>query len=649
MDTDGDGVGDRCYVTPVRSQYPFGTCWGFAATAAAETSILGSVLEDDPDAWKTLDLSEKQLIYFTHTWLDDPYSPQYGEGMHNEVVEASADIFAGGTTFLATNSYAAGIGPVYESRGPEFEYRGREGTIDSDTTPDGTVYQFYSPDDDWTMEESSRWRQDFVLKEAYLLPEPVIRTVDLETRTTEHTYNEAATAAIKEQLLAKRAVMIGFAADVSKPWEGNEGVYMNADTWAHYTWRDESANHAVTIVGWDDAYPAENFLAEHRPPADGAWLFRNSWGAGTNAFPNTGKGNWGIPEALRDGNGEVVRDGNGDPVMAASGYFWLSYYDLSICNPEAFVFDTALNAPQLGILENERILRDQHDLLPVTGLQTNYLDRVVRSANIFTAGRRQMLVYITYQVADPDVAASWKVYKLAPGHTDPEDGILIASGEETHRYGGCYLEGIWPPLALEEGQSYSIVLTEKKPDGTFAMNIPCGLGKGSPAFALQSDLGAPQYAVAVVNEGESMVYDNGQWLDWTHALDCVDLFGGEMAVQLLQATNTVFDNFAIKGLSLDYPIDLHVGAAGDPQELILEAGGEPLELELDLYVPGFEQYPLSDLHVRWELAGGDPSCAEAQAFDDGARAVLTPVSTGTTWLFVHADGLPGAIIPVEVR
>ena len=26
VDTDGDGIGDRCYVTPVRSQYPFGTC-----------------------------------------------------------------------------------------------------------------------------------------------------------------------------------------------------------------------------------------------------------------------------------------------------------------------------------------------------------------------------------------------------------------------------------------------------------------------------------------------------------------------------------------------------------------------------------------------------------------------------------------------
>lgn len=51
-----NGRTDRCYVTPVREQNPFGTCWGFASIAAAEISILGSVLKDDQDAWKTLDL-----------------------------------------------------------------------------------------------------------------------------------------------------------------------------------------------------------------------------------------------------------------------------------------------------------------------------------------------------------------------------------------------------------------------------------------------------------------------------------------------------------------------------------------------------------------------------------------------------------------
>ena len=45
VDTDGDGIGDRCYVTPVRFQNPFGTCWGFAAIAAAEISILGNNLK----------------------------------------------------------------------------------------------------------------------------------------------------------------------------------------------------------------------------------------------------------------------------------------------------------------------------------------------------------------------------------------------------------------------------------------------------------------------------------------------------------------------------------------------------------------------------------------------------------------------------
>ena len=56
VDTDGDGIGDRCYVTPVRFQNPFGTCWGFAAIAAAEISIIGNNLKYEEDAWKTLDL-----------------------------------------------------------------------------------------------------------------------------------------------------------------------------------------------------------------------------------------------------------------------------------------------------------------------------------------------------------------------------------------------------------------------------------------------------------------------------------------------------------------------------------------------------------------------------------------------------------------
>jgi hypothetical protein len=43
---------------------------------------------------------------------------------------------------------------------------------------------------------------------------------------------------IKEQLLLKRGVSIGFLADVSRPDQdlSETGVYLNNLTWAHYTW-----------------------------------------------------------------------------------------------------------------------------------------------------------------------------------------------------------------------------------------------------------------------------------------------------------------------------------------------------------------------------------------------------------------------------
>ena len=55
-------VNGKSYMTPVRSQAPFGTCWSFATVAALESSILGAGLNGadgktaDPN---TLDLSEK--------------------------------------------------------------------------------------------------------------------------------------------------------------------------------------------------------------------------------------------------------------------------------------------------------------------------------------------------------------------------------------------------------------------------------------------------------------------------------------------------------------------------------------------------------------------------------------------------------------
>lgn len=127
------------------------------------------------------------------------------------------------------------------------------------------------------------------------------------------------------QLLEKRGVTIGFQADAWRPDQtfDEKGTYISKQ-WAHYTWDNSGTNHAVTIIGRDDNYPKENFLEEHQPPENGAWLVKNSWGSGELDFPNRAFGTWGIQVPKLDENGNPVLDENGEPVTVGSGYFWLS-------------------------------------------------------------------------------------------------------------------------------------------------------------------------------------------------------------------------------------------------------------------------------------------------------------------------------------
>ena len=132
VDTDGDNIGDTSYVTPVKFQNPFGTCWGFAAIAAAETSILGSGIAAENDyTADTLDLSEKHLVYFVGTPIDDPSNPQNGEGTHALAgVTVQDQLNGGGAPILATNLFASGIGPVLEDTDSDYMYKGKNNSIE---------------------------------------------------------------------------------------------------------------------------------------------------------------------------------------------------------------------------------------------------------------------------------------------------------------------------------------------------------------------------------------------------------------------------------------------------------------------------------------------------------------------------------------
>ena len=60
-------------------------------------------------------------------------------------------------------------------------------------------------------------------------------------------------------------------------YSAQSAPYLNENTSAQYCNNSTKvANHGVGLVGWDDDYPASNFLIT--PPGDGAWIVKNSWG-----------------------------------------------------------------------------------------------------------------------------------------------------------------------------------------------------------------------------------------------------------------------------------------------------------------------------------------------------------------------------------
>ena len=213
-----------------------------------------------------MDLSEKQLAYFTNIPIDDPTNPQNGEGITPKDITDSSQVYdTGGTGFLATATFSQGIGPSYENKeeyNDYFKYRGANSLADYRYLDGSFINYSYAAEDDWTIPEEYRFKHDFLLKDSIILPSPAQRNFN-----NAYSYYEKGTNLIKEQLLDKKGVMIAFCADTSLPnQDTTEGVFIELTNWAHYTWNDAaSANHAVTIVGWDDNYPKENFISEHQP------------------------------------------------------------------------------------------------------------------------------------------------------------------------------------------------------------------------------------------------------------------------------------------------------------------------------------------------------------------------------------------------
>ena len=535
IDTDSDGEYEN-YVTGVKFQRPFGSCWSFGSIAAAETSILYDLgqqaIVDGEDA---IDLSEHHTAWYMYTPIPQTHE-QGGEGLISMVdgvnENQSLKLSSGSTQYAASSLWASGMGVVQE---PEFDEASREKEAQLNYRGKNAIrtvtekgYPVYSKEDDWSVDESLRFKQSYMLENSYYLPQSVYIKQD---GTMDIDYADLAAKAYKEQLINGRALVLGFKADAYLA-DKVEGIpkYINGKTWAHYTYEPSGPNHSVCVVGWDDNFSRTNFLSEiqytvdgqpvydkdgkpimvkvPQPPKDGAWIVKNSWGALDTNSQGLTKSDWGI-------------DG--------TGYFYLSYYDMSIDSVEAYDFDVTNSIS--GLL-GEYVI-EQYDFMPNEAphnIETNF---PVAEGNIFTAEESETIKFVSCVSTEFKEDIHFSFYKFDGDKLDYNHPVLEFDQQFDKK--GIHVVPLPNSISLNKGEKIGVAITQKKGNQYF-LSIGSEWNKKGYDNKLCDD---KYYAVGVVNKNESFVLLENQVIDFSDLKTKLESLDG--------ATSYVtYDNFPIK-------------------------------------------------------------------------------------------------------
>ena len=212
------------YVTPVRAQGKFGTCWAFTTIAAAESSMLRRGYADLDE----IDYSERHLACIAHK--------------HNEILNDGEEFKNDYTGYYCDGNHASAVRYLAGWQGVELEenYPYGETLADMEDVSEDKRYSSY----------------------AHLQEYRELESAD----------------DVKSAIMENGSVMVEYFADNTKL--SNKNAYFSS-------LGKRYGNHAVVLVGWDDDYAVTNFNGlSPKPQNPGAWKAKNSWGTawGDNGY-----------------------------------------------------------------------------------------------------------------------------------------------------------------------------------------------------------------------------------------------------------------------------------------------------------------------------------------------------------------------------
>jgi len=393
------------YMTSVKNQGSYGTCWAHAALSSVESNLL--MRGED-----SYDLSELQAVYYSYNRNE---AVAAGGGDYSYYDPSAVNVLMkGGNPIFIANSMASQIGLI-----PESELR-------------------YSAASRFTTTSAATLKT--ALENEYARSKNVV--------TLENYYNMAPknTDAIKRQLIEGGAGTLSYAS--------SKGT-LAADDVSYYCSKEVPSDHAVSLCGWDDDYPASKFNDDGNVPQNnGAWLCKNSW----------------------------------DVWFGDEGYFWISYEDLSISE---IMFLTGKPMPEEydNLYQHDGGVSTMYRYIPVEGV-----------GSVFTADGDEALQAVRFQLLDSDVTATVKVYTGVSGA--PTSGELKASQTVECSFAGIYTVDLETPVLLNKGTKFSVIV-EMKPDG----------GGGAHQIFDFSYTSNGVTNVAVDASGQSYYLSGSSWVD----------------------------------------------------------------------------------------------------------------------------------------